>query len=121
MVLMPDFTRRLFSWLIFAAPDRIGAFGDSAVGYIGLSHGVLGAVMFGWGTALLFILLGPFKRGSREAWLTLVVSLAAWYVPDTAFSFLSGFWQNAVLNTALAALLVIPLVATRGACSQRAT
>jgi hypothetical protein len=121
MVLAPALTRRLFSWLLFPSSDHIAGFGEPAVAYIGLAHAVMGAVMFGWGVLLLLVLLGPFKRASREGWNMVAISLAAWFIPDTAFSLWSGFWQNAVLNAALAALLVIPLVATRGACSQRAT
>jgi len=36
------------------------------------------------------------------------VSLAAWFNPDTAFSLLSGFWQNAVLNCVMALLFTVP-------------
>ena len=42
----------------------------------------------------------------------LAVSLIAWYLPDTVYSLVSGFWQNAVLNTGMLALFAIPLVAT---------
>ncbi len=77
--------------------------------------------MFGWGVALLCILLGPFRRGSREAWLTLVVSLAAWLIPDTTLSLWSGFWQNAVLNVVLAVLFAVPLAATKNPCYEART
>ena len=75
-------------------------------------HGVLGAVMCGWATALLFIVIGPFGRGSWEAWLTISVSLTAWFVTDTAFSLWTGFWRNAILNLVIATLFAVPLAAT---------
>ena len=77
--------------------------------------------MFGWGVALLFVLLGPFRRGSREGWLTLTVSLLAWFVPDTAFSLWSGFWQNAALNAIFAVLFAVPLGATYHAFDEKRT
>jgi len=120
MVVAPGFTLRAFGLLYFFSAQKIAAFGEPAVSYIVLMHGVLGAVMFGWGVALLVVLLGPFRRGSSEAWLTLSLSLTAWFVPDTAFSLWSGFWQNALLNAVFAVLYAVPLVATRGLGSDTA-
>ncbi len=88
-------------------------------GYIALAHGVLGAVMVGWGAVLLIVLIGPFRRGTREGWLIVAVSVAAWFVPDTALSLATGFWQNAVLNVVVAVLFAVPLAATWSACDRR--
>ncbi len=118
-VLAPGLTRRLFSLLVFALPETIDGFGAPAVGYIALAHGVLGAVMVGWGAALLVVLFGSFRRGRREAWLIVAVSVAAWFVPDTALSLATGFWQNAVLNVVVAVLFALPLAATWRACRGR--
>jgi hypothetical protein len=112
MILMPGLIRDLFSLLIYSSSQHITTFGEPAVAYITLVHGILGAVMFGWGVALLFVLCGAFRRGEREGWRTLAISLTAWLVSDTVFSIWSGFWQNAVLNAFLAVLFVIPLAAT---------
>jgi hypothetical protein len=113
MILAPELIKKLFSLLVYSAPGAIDAqFSPAAVEYITLVHGVLGAVMFGWGTVLLLVLYGPFRRGSREGWHMLAVSVAVWFVPDTLFSLWTGFWQNAVLNAALALLFAIPLAAT---------
>lgn len=119
MVLAPGLIRDLFSLLMFSSPGHIDSFGAPAVAYISLAHGVMGAVMFGWAVALLFVLLGPFRRGARDAWRTLAVSLSAWFVPDTAYSLWLGFWQNAVLNLALFVLFAIPLAATYSAFRER--
>ena len=112
LVLAPSVARQLFGLLIYASPSGVDALGASAAPYITLVHGVLGAVMFGWAVALFLVVIGPFRRGSWEGWLTLTVSLTAWFVPDTAFSLWTGFWPNAVLNLAFAVLFAIPLVAT---------
>jgi hypothetical protein len=36
-------------------------------------------------------------------------SALAWFIPDTSYSLISGFWQNAVLNLAFAMLFALPL------------
>jgi len=114
MTLAPGRIRQAFSLLLYAAPHAVDSdFGAPAVAYVTLLHGVLGAVMFGWGVALLLILRGPFLRGRREAWNIFCISVAAWFVPDTLFSLWTGFWQNAVLNSVFALLFVVPLAATR--------
>jgi hypothetical protein len=112
MIALPALTLRFFGLLLYSSADTLSTFGAPATAYITLVHGVLGAVMFGWGVALFYILLGSFRRGSREGWLMLVASLAAWFVPDTAFSLWSGFWPNAVLNGVIAVLYIIPLAAS---------
>ncbi len=112
MILMPGLTRQFFSLLVYSSSQHISALGEPAVAYIALMHGVLGAVMFGWGVALLIVLFGSFRRGEREGWRILTISLTAWVLPDTVFSLWSGFWQNAVLNLFLALLFAIPLAAT---------
>jgi hypothetical protein len=111
MVIAPGLTRQGFSLMVYSSADRIGAFGEEPAAYVELAHAVMGSVMFGWGTALLLVLRGPFRRAVREGWTILAVSLVAWFVPDTLFSLRSGFWQNAVLNSVFAVLYAIPLAA----------
>jgi len=112
MVVAPGFIREFFSLLFYASSQHIDTFGEPAVAYITFAHGVLGAVMFGWGAALLCVLFGSFRRGHASGWRTLAISLTAWFVPDTVFSVWSGFWQNAILNVVLAVLFAIPLART---------
>ena len=38
--------------------------------------------------------------------------MIAWFIPDTAFSMYSGFWQNAALNPVFVVMFAIPLAAT---------
>jgi len=118
MVIAPALTRQGFSLMVYSEADRIGGFGEEPAAYIELAHAVMGSVMFGWGAALLLVLRGPFRRGLREGWMILPVSLVAWFVPDTIFSLWSGFWQNAVLNSVFLVLFAIPLAATyRARCA----
>jgi len=121
LVVVPALGGWLFGWLLFGSADALIGLGLRADAYLRLVHGVLGAVMFGWAAALLMVVLGPFGRRSRLAWSTVAVSLAAWFVLDTALSLLSGFWPNALLNAALAVLFAVPLAATFRAFHQRRT
>lgn len=114
LVLAPSLTRQGFSLLVYVSADQIGAFGDEPARYIGLAHAVIGSLMVGWGTALFYVTTTLLARGSRMAWNLIAVSVCAWYVPDTGYSLLSGYWQNAVLNTVFFALFALPLWATRG-------
>lgn len=50
--------------------------------------------------------------GEAMGWRIIALSVAAWFVPDTAYSLWSGFWQNAVLNLAFLILFAVPLGAT---------
>ncbi len=58
----------------------------------------------------------PLEADTETDVLIVGVGLAglvtAWFTPDTAFSLWSGFWQNAVLNVAVATLFAVPLAAT---------
>lgn len=112
MVLAPEAIRQFYGLLLYSSTEHIAQFGAGATSYAGLMHAVIGALMLGWGTTLFLMVLGPFRRGSREAWQTLLISIVAWFVPDTAFSLWSGFWPNALLNLLTAMLFVIPLAAT---------
>lgn len=114
LVVAPGLARQGFSLLVFSSTDRISNFGAEAASYIELAHAVMGAVMVGWGTALLLVLRGPMRRNLSEVLKIFSISLLVWFVPDSIFSVASGFWQNAILNLVFAILFAIPLVALYG-------
>lgn len=114
LVLAPALARRGFSLLVYASADRIDSFGMEQVRYIALAHAVIGGVMVAWGAAIFYVTRTLVASGARAGWNVIALSVAAWFVPDTAYSLISGFWQNALLNTAFLALFAIPLWATRG-------
>ncbi len=110
LLLAPALLRQFFSWIMYASPGVIDGYPDQTVAYITLMHGVLGAVMLGWATLMLWIVCGPFRRAEPSAWGMLSVSLMVWFVPDTAFSLWTGFWQNAVFNVIFAVAYAVPLL-----------
>jgi len=113
LVLLPSLTRQGFSLLVYASAERIDEFGIEPARYISLAHAVLGGVMVGWGSALFYITRTLLARGSRIAWNLVALSVLAWFIPDTSYSLLSGYWQNALLNTVFLILFAVPLLATR--------
>ncbi len=109
LVAAPAITRQGFSLLVYASASRIDTFGAEQVRYVSLAHAVIGGVMVGWGVALLMVTRELLAKGSRLGWNLMAISLGAWFIPDTAYSLLSGYWQNAVLNTVFLTLFAVPL------------
>lgn len=110
-VLLPDGMQGMFKFMFFASPEP--RFGQEVVGYLKFVYGVLGAVMAGWMVTLLSIVMRSFRRGEREAWNTITISITVWFMIDTAWSIIMGFPQNAVFNLLFLVLFAIPLAATR--------
>jgi hypothetical protein len=75
----------------------------------GWIYGVLGATMAGWGVFLAFIARYPFQARERWAWNALLFGLSLWYVTDTSISLYFGVIFNAVLNTIIFTLAMLPL------------
>ncbi len=113
LVAVPTMARQGFSLLVYSSSSRLDAFGIEQVRYVSLAHAVIGGVMVGWGVALLLITCELLAKGSRLGWKLIAISLGSWFIPDTTYSLLSGYWQNAVLNIVLLALFAVPLWATR--------
>ncbi|OYU15913.1 MAG: hypothetical protein CFE37_03890 [Alphaproteobacteria bacterium PA4] len=116
-VLLPGLTRAGFHTMIYGSPLPPPGFTAEALRYTSLAYAVLGAVMFGWGVLMALLLGAParrdFQHGWRaDSWRMLAISLLCWFVPDTAYSLLSGYWQNAVLNSAFLLLFGLPLLAS---------
>jgi len=108
LFLAPGLLLHVFNLLFFGATEGKSAFAP-ATDYLRFAFATLGAVMLGWAACMLVVLTR--RRGSRDAWLAVSVSLVAWFVPDTVYSMVAGFWQNAILNTLIAVLFAVPLVA----------
>ncbi|MFQ5611946.1 MAG: hypothetical protein ACE5H9_07405 [Anaerolineae bacterium] len=84
-----------------------------AAAFQGWIYGVLGAVIAGWGTFLIFIAAHPFKQREKWAWNCILAGLLVWYVIDTFISLQFKVVFNAILNTALFIPMILPLVFTR--------
>lgn len=106
----PEAVQAIFSgWYL---PGLAESFSAEAYDYLMFTYGVLGAVTTGWAVMILYLALGAFRRGERLAWEAITLSVIVWFVIDSAFSILSGYWQNAALNVVFFLGFIIPLVAT---------
>lgn len=99
--------RHLFS-LFAANPANAAAFDQPAVRF-GL--GLQGALTIGW-SLTLFALMDAAKTIGAPAWRAVTLSLLAWYAIDSAISIATGFWPNAISNTALMIAFAIPILAS---------
>jgi hypothetical protein len=113
LMLAPALTRALFSLIIFGRSDALTGFATLPAAYLTLLHGVLGAVIVGWSASLLALLQGRFRERDAAAWKIFMFCIMAWFVPDTTFSLLAGFWQNALFNCAFLVLFAPGLWGTR--------
>jgi hypothetical protein len=118
-VLLPGTMQAFFNVLMFGRSWLPTEYGAAVGPYLAFVYGVLGAVMLGWAVLMLLVLAGPFRRGEPEGWRMLAWPLAIWFVVDTTWSLATGFWQNAVLNTAFGLAFAIPLAATSRAFQRR--
>lgn len=113
LVVAPGLTRQAFSLMVYQDVQAIDALGTETSRYVGLAHAVMGSLMVGLGVAFLLATRELLAKGNPVGWRIIAGTLAAWYVPDTSYSLLSGYWQNAVLNTVFVVLFLPPLWATR--------
>lgn len=102
----------IYDGVLFAGVSTEARLGADAAAYIRFIFGVLGAVMTGWMSSLLVLAAGPFRRGEKSAWLAITLSVVVWFVVDSGFSLVAGYWQNAALNVGFAVIFAIPLGAT---------
>ena len=78
----------------------------------GWVYGVLGTTVAGWGVFLAYIARYPFQNRERWAWNALLLGLSLWYVTDTVISFYFGVVFNAIFNSGIFILALMPLLFT---------
>ena len=76
-------------------------------------YGVLGSAMASWDMLLAFIAHYPFRKHDRWSWNCIALGILAWYFIDTPISVYFRVYFNALFNTILLALVILPLVFTR--------
>ena len=69
----------------------------------------------GWGVFVVFLARHPLRKRERWAWFCLFIGITLWFLVDTAISSYFGVFFNVLVNSALAVLVYIPLIATRSA------
>lgn len=74
-----------------------------------LLSAISGGLLTGLGTAVWLITRHLHPRDPALAARIITLTLAAWYLPDSAGSLAAGAWFNVVMNTGFLALFLIPL------------
>lgn len=113
LLLAPGLGEAVFNFVYyqqFASPVEVPA---APRGYIQFANGIIGAVMAGWMIAIIMLARGPFAAGQRHGWNSIALPLAGWYLFDTSFSAAHGVWGNVLLNSAVAVMFGVPLIASR--------
>jgi hypothetical protein len=103
MLLLPAPTRAALGWLLLGDAAAMDTWPAAARGHATLLHGVLGAVMVGWGVGLLLA-----WRGVR-AWTVVAASVGCWLVPDCLYTLAVGAWPNLLLNAAFGLTFALAL------------
>ena len=103
-----DGAMRVLFGLFAGNPETAATFDLPAVRF-GL--GLQGALTIGWAMTM-FAVLQAAKTIGAPIWRSLTFALLAWYVIDSAISVSTGFWPNAVSNTALMVAYLIPVLAS---------
>lgn len=95
----------LFYWVVSGGTVDAGDFDAPGMR---ISVSLVGAVMLGWGCAMLAV----WRACGADAavWRGLSRAVLIWYVVDSALSVATGFAFNAASNTAFVALFMVPAV-----------
>jgi hypothetical protein len=75
--------------------------------------GLMGAVTMGWGLTFHGAFKALYQLEPAKAapiWRYLLLATLIWYVVDSTISIATGIWMNAVSNTVLTVLFLIPLL-----------
>jgi hypothetical protein len=112
LIALPPTMQRFFDWILFAGDQARLTARRPVVDYVTFVYGILGAVMVGWSATLLYLVLGPLRRGEPGAWLALALSVTSWFVLDSAWSWWAGYPANVVFNLLFLVLFAVPLAAT---------
>ena len=81
---------------------------DFAAPGMRISVSLVGAVMLGWGFAMLAVWRA--KGADPVLWRGLAQAVLIWFVVDSALSVMTGFALNAVSNAVFVALFLVPAV-----------
>lgn len=114
-------SRRLMAWFSAVSGILVLAgvlFASFGLGILPVDRGTLlrwesaiyGAIMMGWGTALLLIGRIAFRRNDAELMKALLYGLFVWLVVEALFSAYLGVWFNVGVDIAVLVLFSFPLI-----------
>lgn len=80
------------------------------------SIGLMGAVTMGWGMTLYVAFQAAHLLDAAHApriWRNITIAALIWYAVDSYISVMTGYWLNAVSNTAILALYLYAIWQSR--------
>ncbi|KIC22611.1 hypothetical protein [Leisingera sp. ANG-Vp] len=79
-------------------------------GAASLMTAISGGLMCGFCVLIYLVTKHVYTENPSLGRRLLLPALLAWYIPDSLGSFAAGAWFNTVMNTALLALFLVPLL-----------
>lgn len=113
MPAIPGLASSGFELMVYGSLDGLGSLSAETSRYIDLIYNVVGSLMFSWGVAIFILTKQLFNKGYALGWKIITAMLLAWFIPDTVYSALTGYWPNVMLNVSFLLLLGTPLWATK--------
>jgi hypothetical protein len=92
---------------------------ESALLMKGWLIGLMGAVMAGWGSTMLYIAYIPFRKGEKWAWRSIFYPVLIWYILDSSVSLYYEATFNVIINTVMFLQIVAPLLFLRNLFFQK--
>jgi len=71
---------------------------------------ITGALTIGWGLLMRALVSDPTLARNPSVWRHMTVALAVWFVTDSVASILTGAWVNAISNSLIIALAILPII-----------
>lgn len=99
-------TRALFT--LFGQPVI-----DPVTPHLRFAVGLMGCVTAGWGLTFNVLFKAAHQltgNAARGVWRGATAAALIWYIVDSIISIATGFWMNAVSNTIVLTLYLIPVM-----------
>lgn len=98
-------------WVVGLMNTNDASHGSLDMNMVRFAVGLTGALTLGWGLMMLavFSRIGP---DDGPLWRSLTGAMLVWYVADSTISVATGFPLNAVSNTVITALYLVPVLAS---------
>ncbi len=75
--------------------------------------GLIGCITIGWAITFAAAFKGASQLSgdaARGVWRLVTLAIVVWFVIDSGVSIATGYWRNAISNTALVLLYFIPVM-----------
>lgn len=71
--------------------------------------GLFGPSIASWGILFAYVIDVSFRSRDRRGWWTMIIACLTWATYDSFLSIWNGIYINAILNSFIAIMIIIPL------------